>query len=123
MFVGDAAGLLTIHMMIIILQASSEEGARMSKLEGCCSDGRELWDRPSCSQESVVSPGPIDTPGLQGLAGTNSDGLSATFRDRVPLGRVGRPDDIASAVSFLASSDASFITGAELFVDGGLAQI
>jgi len=72
---------------------------------------------------NVVSPGPIDTPGLQGLAGTNSDGLAATFRDRVPLGRVGRPDDIASAVSFLASDDASFITGAELFVDGGLAQV
>src|SRR5579863_8612818 len=72
---------------------------------------------------NVVSPGPIDTPGLQGLAGTNSEGLSATFRDRVPLGRVGRPEDIASAVSFLASDDASFITGAELFVDGGLAQV
>src|SRR6202042_2979145 len=70
---------------------------------------------------NVVSPGPIDTPGLQGLAGTDSEGLSATFRDRVPLGRVGRPEDIASAVSFLASDDASFITGVELFVDGGLA--
>jgi NAD(P)-dependent dehydrogenase (short-subunit alcohol dehydrogenase family) len=72
---------------------------------------------------NVVSPGPIDTPGLQGLAGTDSEGLSATFRDRVPLGRVGRPEDIASAVSFLASDDASFITGVELFVDGGLAQV
>jgi NAD(P)-dependent dehydrogenase (short-subunit alcohol dehydrogenase family) len=40
---------------------------------------------------NVVSPGPIDTPGLQGLAGTNREGLSATFRDRVPLGRVGHP--------------------------------
>ena len=72
---------------------------------------------------NVVSPGPIDTPGLQGLSGTNGEGLSATFRDRVPLGRVGRPEDIASAVAFLASDDASFITGAELFVDGGLAQV
>lgn len=72
---------------------------------------------------NVVSPGPIDTPGLQELAGTNSEGLSAAYRDRVPLGRVGRPEDIASAVSFLASDDASFITGAELFVDGGLAQV
>jgi NAD(P)-dependent dehydrogenase (short-subunit alcohol dehydrogenase family) len=72
---------------------------------------------------NVVSPGPIDTPGLQGLAGTDSGGLAAAFRDRVPLGRVGRPEDIASAVSFLASEDASFITGTELFVDGGLAQV
>ncbi|HTQ45854.1 MAG TPA: SDR family oxidoreductase, partial [Polyangiaceae bacterium] len=72
---------------------------------------------------NVVSPGPIDTPGLQGLNATDSKGLSDTFRDRVPLGRVGRPEDIASAVSFLASEDAGFIAGTELFVDGGIAQV
>jgi NAD(P)-dependent dehydrogenase (short-subunit alcohol dehydrogenase family) len=44
-------------------------------------------------------------------------------RDRVPLGRVGQPEDIAAAVSFLASDDASYVTGTELRVDGGLAQI
>jgi NAD(P)-dependent dehydrogenase (short-subunit alcohol dehydrogenase family) len=42
---------------------------------------------------------------------------------QVPLGRVGDPDEIASAVVFLASGDASFVTGAELFVDGGQAQV
>jgi len=72
---------------------------------------------------NVVSPGPIDTPGLQGLSATDSEGLSDAYRDRVPLGRVGRPDDVASAVSFLASSDSSYVTGIELFVDGGLAQV
>jgi NAD(P)-dependent dehydrogenase (short-subunit alcohol dehydrogenase family) len=72
---------------------------------------------------NVVSPGPIDTPGLQGLNATDSQGLSDAYRDRVPLGRVGRPDDIASAVSFLASDDASFVAGSELFVDGGIAQV
>ena len=72
---------------------------------------------------NVVSPGPIDTPGLQGLNGMDSASLGAAYRDRVPLGRLGQPEDIAGAVSFLASSDASFITGAELFVDGGLAQV
>jgi NAD(P)-dependent dehydrogenase (short-subunit alcohol dehydrogenase family) len=72
---------------------------------------------------NVVSPGAVDTPGLQGLAQTDSDGLTELFRDRVPLGRVGRPDDIASAVSFLASDESSYVTGIELFVDGGLAQV
>lgn len=72
---------------------------------------------------NVVSPGGTDTPGLRGLNRTDSDGLAAQFRDRVPLGRVGQPDDIARAVAFLASDDAAYIAGSELFVDGGLAQI
>jgi NAD(P)-dependent dehydrogenase (short-subunit alcohol dehydrogenase family) len=72
---------------------------------------------------NVVSPGATDTPGLRDLSKTDGDGLAALYRDRTPLGRVGRPDDVASAVSFLASDDSSFITGTELFVDGGLAQV
>jgi NAD(P)-dependent dehydrogenase (short-subunit alcohol dehydrogenase family) len=72
---------------------------------------------------NVVSPGAIDTPGLRGLTKADGDGLAELYRDRVPLGRVGRPDDIAGAVSFLASDDSSYISGIELFVDGGLAQI
>ena len=72
---------------------------------------------------NVVSPGAIDTPGLRGLSNADSDALETTYRDRVPLGRVGRPDDIASAVSFLASDESSYVTGTELFVDGGLAQV
>jgi NAD(P)-dependent dehydrogenase (short-subunit alcohol dehydrogenase family) len=43
--------------------------------------------------------------------------------DHIPLGRVGKPEDIASAVAFLASDESSYITGIELFVDGGLAQV
>jgi len=72
---------------------------------------------------NVVSPGGTDTPGLRGLNRTDGDGLAAIYRDRVPLGRVGQPDEIAKAVAFLASDDASYIAGSELFVDGGLAQI
>lgn len=72
---------------------------------------------------NVVSPGPIDTPGLRGLSQMSGDGLSEFYRDKVPLGRIGRPDDIASAVSFLASDDSSYVAGSELFVDGGVAQV
>jgi NAD(P)-dependent dehydrogenase (short-subunit alcohol dehydrogenase family) len=72
---------------------------------------------------NVVSPGPIDTPGLQGLNRTDSEGLARQFNERVPLGRVGSPDDIAKVVVFLGSDDSAYITGAELGVDGGLGQV
>jgi len=74
---------------------------------------------------NVVSPGPIDTPILDGLAQSDEErkGIRAQFTSIVPLGRMGQPDEIAKAVSFLASDDASFVAGVELFVDGGSAQV
>src|SRR2546422_2536589 len=72
---------------------------------------------------NVVSPGAIDTEGLRGLTHTDADGLLRLFGDRIPLGRLGRPEEIAAAVSFLASDESSYVTGTELFVDGGLAQV
>jgi NAD(P)-dependent dehydrogenase (short-subunit alcohol dehydrogenase family) len=72
---------------------------------------------------NVVSPGAIDTPGLRKLVHRDGDGLNALFRDRVPLGRVGRADEIANVVAFLASDDSSYVAGSELFADGGLAQV
>jgi NAD(P)-dependent dehydrogenase (short-subunit alcohol dehydrogenase family) len=72
---------------------------------------------------NVVSPGAIDTPGLRGVAKTDGEGLNELYRDRVPLGRLGRPEDIANAISFLASEDSAYVTGIELFVDGGMAQV
>jgi NAD(P)-dependent dehydrogenase (short-subunit alcohol dehydrogenase family) len=72
---------------------------------------------------NAVSPGAIDTPGLRGLNKTDGEGLDRKYSERIPLGRVGRPDDIARAVTFLASDDAGYITGIELFVDGGMAQV
>jgi NAD(P)-dependent dehydrogenase (short-subunit alcohol dehydrogenase family) len=73
---------------------------------------------------NVVSPGPIETPAIDRLAQTaGGDQLKAGLISGVPMGRMGTSDEIAKAVSFLASDDASFITGIELFVDGGMAQI
>jgi NAD(P)-dependent dehydrogenase (short-subunit alcohol dehydrogenase family) len=75
---------------------------------------------------NAVSPGPIETPGLAGLAGPDTAHQQQLFgylASQVPMGRLGKPEEIARAVVFLASSDSSFITGIELFVDGGAAQV
>src|SRR2546426_2174552 len=74
---------------------------------------------------NAVSPGATDTPGLNELLGSSEAGQqrAKTIASTVPLGRRGTPDEIAKAVVFLASDDSSFITGAELFVDGGFAQV
>jgi NAD(P)-dependent dehydrogenase (short-subunit alcohol dehydrogenase family) len=73
---------------------------------------------------NALSPGPIATPGIEQLTG--KEGIAqweASMSAAVPLGRVGEPDEIAKAAVFLASDDSSFVTGIELFVDGGMAQI
>ncbi len=74
---------------------------------------------------NAISPGPINTPILDGLAQSAEERkqLKAGLAAGVPMGRMGEPDEIAKAAVFLASDDSSFVTGIELFVDGGLAQI
>jgi NAD(P)-dependent dehydrogenase (short-subunit alcohol dehydrogenase family) len=74
---------------------------------------------------NAVSPGSIDTPGMRDLLASSEVGQQRLkmISNSVPLGRLGRPDEIAKAVLFLASDDSSFVTGTELFVDGGFAQI
>jgi NAD(P)-dependent dehydrogenase (short-subunit alcohol dehydrogenase family) len=73
---------------------------------------------------NVVSPGPVDTPGITLLVGAEAaEGFKTTMAGNVPLGRVATPDEIAKAVVFLASDDASFVNGVELFVDGGMVQV
>ena len=70
---------------------------------------------------NVVSPGPIETPGFDGLA-SDEEGRAAVkhqMQSQIPLGRMGQPSEVAAAVAFLASDDASFVNGIELFVDGG----
>jgi NAD(P)-dependent dehydrogenase (short-subunit alcohol dehydrogenase family) len=74
---------------------------------------------------NAISPGAIDTPGLSKLVASSeaSRQRMAAISTIVPLGRLGTPDEIAKAVVFLASEDSSYITGTELFVDGGFAQV
>jgi NAD(P)-dependent dehydrogenase (short-subunit alcohol dehydrogenase family) len=73
---------------------------------------------------NVIVPGPTETAGLRGLASdaAKADGLIAQLSSGLPLGRVARPDEIANAVLFLASDQSSFVTGSELFADGGEEQ-
>jgi len=74
---------------------------------------------------NAISPGSIDTPGLSDLLASSETGeqRKKMISTMVPLGRLGTPDEIAKAVVFLASDDSSYVTGTELFVDGGFAQV
>jgi NAD(P)-dependent dehydrogenase (short-subunit alcohol dehydrogenase family) len=74
---------------------------------------------------NAISPGPIETPAMDNLGGTpeKTREFKAGMAASVPLGRLGQPDEIAKVAVFLASDDASFVTGVELFVDGGMAQV
>lgn len=74
---------------------------------------------------NTVSPGSIDTPGLGELLASTPAGEARKqmIASAIPLGRLGTPDEIARAVVFLASDDSSYVTGVELFVDGGFAQV
>lgn len=75
---------------------------------------------------NIVAPGTIVTAGYKnelGMTDEQIEGFKAYTATVTPLGRTGTPDEVAKAVSFLASDDASYITGVELFVDGGQAQI
>jgi NAD(P)-dependent dehydrogenase (short-subunit alcohol dehydrogenase family) len=75
---------------------------------------------------NAISPGATRTPGLLDLAGQDPaqrQGLVDYLASTIPLGRVAEPEEIAKVVLFLASDDASFVNGAELFVDGGAAQV
>lgn len=74
---------------------------------------------------NALSPGPIATPifGKMGLDEKQQQEFGANITQQVPMGRIGRPEEIAAAALFLASDESSFVTGIELTVDGGLAQV
>jgi NAD(P)-dependent dehydrogenase (short-subunit alcohol dehydrogenase family) len=84
---------------------------------------RDLKDRRI--RVNAISPGTIDTPGLNELLASAEAGEERRkmVASAIPLGRFGRPDEIAKAVVFLASDESSYIAGAEIFVDGGFAQV
>jgi NAD(P)-dependent dehydrogenase (short-subunit alcohol dehydrogenase family) len=85
------------------------------------------WTNELCERHirvNAISPGHIDTPIFESWQkGEALTQMKEELAKNVPLGRLGEPDEIAKAVAFLASDDASYISGIELFVDGGIAQI
>lgn len=98
-------------------------GAKAGVIGFMKSMARELaYNNVTCN---VVSPGPTDTPLVDELMDQNefSRKMHESMEDQVPLGRMAEPEDLAGAVAFLASDDASFITGQVLSVNGGLAMV
>jgi NAD(P)-dependent dehydrogenase (short-subunit alcohol dehydrogenase family) len=93
---------------------AASKAAIRSFVRTCTTD---LKDRHIRS--NVVSPGPIRTP----LTLRQPADVIARIAPTVPMGRMGEPDEVAKAALYLASDDSSFITGIELFVDGGRAQV
>lgn len=74
---------------------------------------------------NTLSPGPVDTPIFDtiGVPADQVEQVKAGFASQVPLGRMGRPEEIATVALFLASDDSSYVTGIDLTVDGGMAQV
>jgi NAD(P)-dependent dehydrogenase (short-subunit alcohol dehydrogenase family) len=83
----------------------------------------ELKDRSI--RVNTLSPGPVDTPIIEAQFKTKEEAESfrTGFASQVPLGRFGRPEELADAALYLASSDSSFVTGIDLVVDGGMTQL
>jgi NAD(P)-dependent dehydrogenase (short-subunit alcohol dehydrogenase family) len=72
---------------------------------------------------NLISPGPVETPILEGQFGENTDEMKDRFKAMIPMGRLGKPEEIAAAAVFLASDESSFITGIDLPVDGGVVAV
>jgi NAD(P)-dependent dehydrogenase (short-subunit alcohol dehydrogenase family) len=114
------ASIASIRGMPTFSVYSASKAAVRSFARGWTNDlkGRKI-------RVNTLSPGPIDTPILDGLAPTEKEReeVKASLAAQVPMGRMGTSDEIAKVALFLASDDSSFVTGIELFVDGGMAQI
>ena len=103
--------------------AVAEVGDAARGVAGDVADPADL--APRRIRVNVLAPGAMSTPGLHGLAANEEQERQfvAAMEAATPLGRLGRPDEIAAAALFLASDDSSFVNGSELFADGGSAQI
>lgn len=114
------ASIVSIKGMPAFSVYSATKAAVRSFARGWTND---LKDRKI--RVNVISPGPIDTPILDGLGDSEEQrrGIKDHLTSLIPLGRMGRPEEIGKAALFLASEDSSFIAGVELFVDGGTAQV
>lgn len=114
------ASIVSIKGMAAFSVYSATKAAVRSFARGWTTDLKDRGIRVN-----VISPGPIETPILDGLADTEEGrkDVIAHLTSMVPLGRMGQPDEIGKAALFLASDDASFVAGIELFVDGGTAQV
>ncbi len=118
-----------------IILSGSTSATRSSAAFGVCAASKaairsfgRTWDAELAGRGirvNTVVQGPIETPGLTGLADTPeaAQKMLQKFAAEIPLGRVGQPAEIANVVALLASDEASFITGIELFVDGGVNQV
>ncbi len=125
-----ALGLLGQGSSVVIIgsTASMDPGPTMSIYGGTKAAVRNMvrsWVaelKGSGIRINVLSPGPTNTDSLREAFGENAEQGLAFLKDRSPLGRIGEPDEIASAVAFLASDASSYINGVELFADGGASQ-
>jgi len=100
---------------------AASKAAVRSFARGWAMELKDLKIRVNC-----MSPGAIDTPALAtttGLTAEQAEQAVAQFTTQIPMGRRGTPEEIAAAVTFLASDESSYITGADLAVDGGMAQV
>jgi NAD(P)-dependent dehydrogenase (short-subunit alcohol dehydrogenase family) len=122
-----AGGTIVLNASVVSIKGMAAFGVYSATKAAVRSFARtwtsELKDRQI--RVNVVSPGPIDTPAVDGLVqdAEQAKQLKAALVSQVPLGRIGTPDEIAKATVFLASDDASFVAGVELFVDGGMVQV
>lgn len=120
-------GAIVLNASIVSVQGNSAFSVYSASKAAVRSFARgwtnDLKDRKI--RVNVVSPGPIDTPGLSSLAQNEEqkNALYAQLASGVPLGRVGQPEEVAKAAVFLASEEASYIAGVELFVDGGTVAV